>query len=128
MCLHTHTIRVLRNKHMHAYAHAYMNTHTYSHTHVHIQTAAPIPSPAALAYVKDVSCGWKHTLAVTQRGDVYAWGVGAGGVLGLGHDHDVWTPTLVSMHVMRGSCTHVCARVPVYVCLEQMEGLLWQTS
>lgn len=31
-----------------------------------------------------VSCGWAHSMAVNEQGQVFAWGAGEGGQLGLG--------------------------------------------
>jgi alpha-tubulin suppressor-like RCC1 family protein len=31
------------------------------------------------ARVVALACGWRHTLAVTARGEVYAWGRGVNG-------------------------------------------------
>lgn len=39
--------------------------------------------------------GWRHTMAVTREGKLYAWGWNRFGQLGLGHTHDVKTPTPV---------------------------------
>lgn len=52
------------------------------------------PAPGKIAYV---TCGADHTLAVTLRGAVYAWGVGSYGNLGNGDTEDCWKPTLVKM-------------------------------
>lgn len=40
-----------------------------------------------------LSCGWRHTLAVTAAGEVYAWGRGVNGQLGLGQEADEHLPT-----------------------------------
>lgn len=34
--------------------------------------------------VRSVQAGWRHSIAVTREGEVYVWGRGASGVLGLG--------------------------------------------
>lgn len=43
-----------------------------------------------------LSSGWKHTLVVTEKGDLYSWGRGAGGQLGRGDDtSDSNVPVLI---------------------------------
>ena len=44
-----------------------------------------------------VACGNEHVVVVGGKGDVYAWGKGAGGRLGLGHDEDCCTPQEVKI-------------------------------
>lgn len=44
-----------------------------------------------------VACGAGHTVAVTESGEVYAWGVGEYGALGTGMREDVWSPARISM-------------------------------
>jgi alpha-tubulin suppressor-like RCC1 family protein len=48
------------------------------------------PTKVLLENVKKVAGGWKHTLAVTHSGHLYAWGLNDCGQLGLGH----WESTL----------------------------------
>ena len=36
--------------------------------------------------IQSVTCGWKHVLAVTLDGELYSWGDGRHGQLGLGQD------------------------------------------
>jgi alpha-tubulin suppressor-like RCC1 family protein len=43
----------------------------------------------------DVSCGWGHTVAVTEDGSVFSWGVGDYGALGTGTTDSHWVPTQV---------------------------------
>jgi alpha-tubulin suppressor-like RCC1 family protein len=46
--------------------------------------------------IVQVACGGYHTLALNDKGDVYAWGAGEYGQLGLpGKPHSVFRPTLV---------------------------------
>ena len=45
--------------------------------------------------VCSIACGSHHVVAVGNDGDVYAWGKGEGGRLGLGHEEDCCVPTQV---------------------------------
>ncbi len=38
--------------------------------------------------VAQLACGWRHTVAVTAAGAMYAWGRGVNGQLGLGEAKD----------------------------------------
>lgn len=42
-----------------------------------------------------ISCGYDHTLALCNSGDVWSWGRGLGGRLGLGDEEDRYTPTRI---------------------------------
>ncbi|MES1908989.1 MAG: hypothetical protein MHM6MM_001811 [Cercozoa sp. M6MM] len=53
------------------------------------------PIAPALSVVRQLACGDSHTLAVTERGRVLAWGSNFMGQLGLGHTLDASQPTLV---------------------------------
>lgn len=46
-----------------------------------------------------VSCGYQHTVCVTEDGDVYAWGMGRSGALGLADKRNRDTPTKVGRGV-----------------------------
>lgn len=46
-------------------------------------------------YVKEISVGSSHIAALTSRGNVFTWGKGANGQLGLGDRRDRNSPTLV---------------------------------
>jgi len=49
-----------------------------------------VPTPVTGSLGQDseqvtaLSCGWRHNLAVTRGGNVYSWGRGGTGQLGLG--------------------------------------------
>ncbi|KAG7385311.1 hypothetical protein PHYPSEUDO_001613 [Phytophthora pseudosyringae] len=45
--------------------------------------------------VRDLACGLGHTLALTESGDLFAWGNGSNGRLGLGDTNDRSSPTRV---------------------------------
>ncbi|KAL2650925.1 hypothetical protein R1flu_019053 [Riccia fluitans] len=85
----------------------------YKHT-----DQAPIPmkvdGPFTMQNLVAVSCGWKHTCALTDDGKLFAWGWGgsagtyavdgrsSGGQLGVGNEFDHNEPTLVSTKNMTG--------------------------
>lgn len=46
--------------------------------------------------ISRVSCGSDHTLATTDKGDLFAWGVGQYGNLGTGQTHDEYFPVKVA--------------------------------
>lgn len=55
-----------------------------------------IPRPVRLPHrIATLSAGSRHTLALTTDGQVYSWGWGAQGQLGLGHTNSVVLPTKV---------------------------------
>ena len=41
--------------------------------------------------LKFVSCGWGHSAAITEKGELYTWGVGEYGALGLGSQESKWS-------------------------------------
>jgi hypothetical protein len=52
--------------------------------------------------VVQVSCGWRHTLAVTDRANVYSWGRGANGQLGHGDTLDRNIPKIIDAFSVDG--------------------------
>lgn len=46
--------------------------------------------------IVDISCGDQCSFALSDKGDVYAWGFGSNYQLGLGKDDDVDTPQIVA--------------------------------
>lgn len=52
---------------------------------------------SSLSGVQHVDCGDNHSVAVANEGEVYTWGVGSWGRLGLGHQADVSAPSKVEM-------------------------------
>ncbi|OSX66809.1 hypothetical protein POSPLADRAFT_1128891 [Postia placenta MAD-698-R-SB12] len=64
-----------------------------------------LPEPARVAFpdaddpVVHIACGTNNNLAITRDGAMYAWGRQVVGELGLGHDEDVKTPTVVVRRV-----------------------------
>lgn len=69
---------------------------------------------AGKAKCKQVACGFAYTAAVTVDGQVYTWGAGENGRLGLGDERDKFSPCLVEMgrervkQIFAGS-VHTCA-------------------
>ena len=45
--------------------------------------------------IEDVSCGDNHTIAITSSGDVYSWGQGNNGTLGVGQVNYRQKPILI---------------------------------
>ncbi|KAK6181203.1 hypothetical protein SNE40_009113 [Patella caerulea] len=72
-----------------------------------------ILSPIPINYftsipIEEISCGDSHCVALTKAGDVYTWGCGEFGRLGLGSEDDHTTPQKVAIpgkHFIK----HVCA-------------------
>jgi len=58
----------------------------------------------------NVSCGWGHTAAVMDNGDLYTWGVGEYGALGIAEPETQWFPVKVvfpgkqKVNVISASC------------------------
>ncbi|KDP29458.1 hypothetical protein JCGZ_19287 [Jatropha curcas] len=50
-----------------------------------------------------ISCGWRHTLAVTERQNVFSWGRGTSGQLGLGESIDRNLPKIIEALSVDGS-------------------------
>ncbi|XP_013095073.2 serine/threonine-protein kinase Nek9-like isoform X2 [Biomphalaria glabrata] len=70
-------------------------------------------APVLLDYFSDhpmqeVACGDAHVLALTRYGDVYTWGSGEFGKLGLGSEDDFKTPQKVEIPAKQ-KVKHVCA-------------------
>ena len=45
--------------------------------------------------IKEVACGFYHTVAASSRGALYTWGLGCYAQLGLGHLENQQLPQLV---------------------------------
>ncbi|KAH9492964.1 Serine/threonine-protein kinase Nek9 [Bulinus truncatus] len=58
--------------------------------------------------VQEVACGDAHVIALTRYGDVYTWGSGEFGKLGLGSEDDFKTPQKVEIPGKQ-KVKHVCA-------------------
>lgn len=69
--------------------------------------------------VKEIACGWYHTLAVTDTNEVYSWGRGDRGQLGIGRtkraqvlptkvDFFADNKRMISISKISGGKTHSC--------------------
>ena len=65
------------------------------HGDFQIQTMPTVVKALQGEGVIDVSCGEKHSLALTSGGDVYSWGDGSLGQLGLGDSRKQHTPSRI---------------------------------
>lgn len=69
--------------------------------------------------VTQVSCGWRHTVCLTEGSNVYAWGRATSGQLGVGDTEDRNTPTLVVAISKDGdACRNISAPPSAMVLLE----------
>ncbi|KAF8089504.1 hypothetical protein N665_0503s0004 [Sinapis alba] len=59
------------------------------HSHIRVKYSDRISK------VVQVSCGWRHTLAVTEINNVFAWGRGTNGQLGIGESLDRNSPKII---------------------------------
>jgi len=58
--------------------------------------------------VRQIACGARHVLALCDTGDVYAWGAGTSGQLGLGKTKSYPSPQLVWGMMRKGSGSPIC--------------------
>ncbi|KAG9147843.1 hypothetical protein Leryth_003445 [Lithospermum erythrorhizon] len=68
-------------------------------------------SPVQLKFPEDqkivqISCGWRHTLAVTEDHDVFSWGRGTNGQLGHGDSSDRNAPKVIEALSIDGTNGH----------------------
>ena len=75
----------------------------------------------------EVSCGAAHTLALSEEGKVFSWGLGAGGRLGLGDFHSRIEPYEVT--ALSNKCVMQVAAATWHsaavVCVPPMQGSGW---
>lgn len=71
-----------------------------------------------------VACGSKHTLSLSQAGDVYAWGYGGGGRLGCGDNRGLFRPKLIET-IQGTSCSLVAAGESHSLALTSDRGQLY---
>jgi len=58
-----------------------------------------IPMPVrglAQKHIVQVACGWQHTMALSNQGQVFSWGYGEDGQLGHGNIEDFSSPHLIN--------------------------------
>ena len=65
-----------------------------------LDVTCPVLTPVLLPCsinnrVKFVACGSNHCAAITESGELFTWGCGEFGRLGLGHENDVMLPQKV---------------------------------
>lgn len=60
--------------------------------------------------ILSVSCGNEHVVVVGGNGDVYTWGRGAGGRLGLGNEEDHCIPHKVIKMITKLEFVITCAK------------------
>ena len=60
----------------------------------HVKEPEPIPS---LQHIVQIACGWGQCLALTEDGQVYAWGRNSNGQLGTGERRSENVPTLLTL-------------------------------
>lgn len=61
-----------------------------------VPVRVPLPLPAVR-----IDCGMSHTLCLLENGDVYSWGFGEYGALGVGEFKTKWKPTKVYLDGVR---------------------------
>ena len=49
--------------------------------------------------IREIACGYYHTMILQENGNVLIFGANNHGQLGLGHDNDINTPTLVMSNI-----------------------------
>ncbi|CAG9317861.1 unnamed protein product [Blepharisma stoltei] len=62
------------------------------------QSSSPILIESLDSYkAAKISCGWGHTCVITVDGDLFSWGVGEFGALGIGINDTQWKPIRVDL-------------------------------
>eukprot|EP00397_Hematodinium_sp_SG-2012_P000868 GEMP01000869.1.p1 GENE.GEMP01000869.1~~GEMP01000869.1.p1 ORF type:complete len:986 (+),score=207.66 GEMP01000869.1:218-3175(+) len=64
--------------------------------------------PDSTTRIARIACGSDHTLVISEHGQVYAWGMGNYGNLGLGTSEDVYEPRLVTALDQRHTVQVAC--------------------
>mgnify|MGYP000072881744 CR=1 FL=1 len=78
--------------------------------------AGRVPTPVEFSgVIRQVACGYSHTLALDQTGKVFSWGSGADGRLGLASTQDTWEPSevhgLLGKSIVALSCGYLHSAV-----------------
>ena len=79
-----------------------MGSNTEGRLGIDDQSVTFSSSPCLVSNLSDKSpvklaCGWGHTAVITESGDLFSWGVGEFGALGLGSISTQWSPQKVSL-------------------------------
>ena len=73
--------------------------------------------------IASTACGAKYTLALSECGDVFAWGNGPVGVTGVTQNPLYCEfPTPIAMH-FKGAVTQICTAAQCCVALTQVQGM-----
>eukprot|EP01105_Mastigella_eilhardi_P011889 TRINITY_DN2730_c0_g1_i2.p1 TRINITY_DN2730_c0_g1~~TRINITY_DN2730_c0_g1_i2.p1 ORF type:complete len:327 (+),score=16.94 TRINITY_DN2730_c0_g1_i2:53-1033(+) len=75
--------------------------------------------------VSSLYCGGQHSVAVTEGGDIYVWGNGTEGQLGLGDRTSRQSPTLCTAFIGKKVTTLSCGRNHNAAMLETGETFVW---
>ncbi|KAI0496120.1 hypothetical protein KFK09_022427 [Dendrobium nobile] len=83
-------------------------------------------SPVQVKFPQDqkviqTSCGWRHTLALTESKNVFSWGRGTNGQLGHGDTLDRNTPKIIEVLSSDGSS---CSQIPSSRA-DPLQGKVW---
>eukprot|EP00262_Sarcandra_glabra_P007883 TRINITY_DN20990_c0_g1_i1.p1 TRINITY_DN20990_c0_g1~~TRINITY_DN20990_c0_g1_i1.p1 ORF type:complete len:441 (+),score=87.48 TRINITY_DN20990_c0_g1_i1:226-1548(+) len=71
--------------------------------------------------VLQISCGWRHTIAVTERQNIFSWGRGTSGQLGHGDSIDRNIPKVIEALSVDGSVCKLMESSNV----ESLSGKIW---
>jgi alpha-tubulin suppressor-like RCC1 family protein len=79
-----------------------MGSNTEGRLGIDDQSVTFSSSPCLVSKLTDknpvkLACGWGHTAVITESGELYTWGVGEFGALGLGSISTQWSPEKVSL-------------------------------
>lgn len=75
--------------------------------------------------IHSVSCGLEHTLALTDSGELYSWGVGSNGRLGIGDTNDFAIPQIVYQLIDKQIIKISCGNAHNIVMTDKGEIYVW---